>query len=109
MVARNGAGGTLVTPAPVDNWIKGETWDGPKGKFLNITPEELWRLQKILSNKNNSLSQTKKKKTEANAKVYDLIQKTKEHGKMLEIVLVLEKEKVPHRNQEIVQEGERGS
>ena len=51
-------------------------WDGTKEKFLNITPEELWRLQKIFSNKKGGPSQTYKKNTEANAKVYDLNQKT---------------------------------
>ena len=45
-------------------------------KFLNITPEDLWRLQKILSNKKESLSQTYKKNTEANANVCDFNQKT---------------------------------
>ena len=34
---------------------------------MNITPEELRRLQKILSNEKGSLSQTHKKNTEANA------------------------------------------
>ena len=38
--------------------------------------EELWRLQKILSNKMGSLSQTNMKNTEANVQVHDLNQKT---------------------------------
>ena len=53
-----------------------ETWEETKDKFLNITPDELWRLQKILSNKKGTWSQTYKKNTEANAQVYDLNQKT---------------------------------
>ena len=48
-----------------------ETWEETKEKFMNITPEELRRLQKILSNEKGSLSQTHKKNTEANAKIYD--------------------------------------
>ena len=55
---------------------KSETWDGTKEKFLNITPEEFWRLRKILSNKKGGLTQTYKKNTEAKAKVYDHKQKT---------------------------------
>ena len=44
--------------------------------FLHIALDELWKLQKILSSKKGSLSQTYKKNTETNAKVYDLNLKT---------------------------------
>ena len=47
-----------------------------RGKTLQIAPAEMWKLQKILSSRKGSLSQTYKKNTEANRKVYDLNQKT---------------------------------
>ena len=65
---------------------KRETREGTIEEFLNITPEELWRLQKILGNKKGSLNQTCKKITEANAKVYDLNQKTMQASESLAAV-----------------------
>ena len=49
---------------------------GNEREVPDITSEELWRLQKILSNKKGSPSQTFENNTETNAKVYDLNQKT---------------------------------
>ena len=50
------------------------------------TPDELWKLQKNLSCKKGSLSPTFKKNTEANAKVYDLNQKTMQDLHTLAVV-----------------------
>ena len=52
------------------------TWVGTKEKILNIPPADLWSVQKILHDKRGSLSQTYKKNTEGNAKLYDFDQKT---------------------------------
>ena len=53
-----------------------ETWEETKDKVLHSTLDELWNLEKILSNKKCRLSWTNKKNNEANAKVHDLNQKT---------------------------------
>ena len=45
-------------------------------KFLQIAPAEIWKLAKLLSSKTGSPSQTYKKISEANTKVYDLNQRT---------------------------------
>ena len=63
-----------------------ETWEETKDKCLNITPDELWKVQKILSTKRGSLSQTNKKFTEANVKVCDLKQKTMQALSTLAVV-----------------------
>ena len=42
---------------------------------LQNTPAEIWKLQKVLSSRKGSLSQTNKRNIEANTKVYDLNQK----------------------------------
>ena len=69
-----GAGGTLAAPAPqVDNT---ETWAATKEKLLQVAPADLWMLQKILSSKKGSVSQTYKTNSEANTKVYDLNHRT---------------------------------
>ena len=47
-----------------------------QGKILQIAPAELWKLQQLLCSKKGSLSQTHKKVSEANTKVYDLNQRT---------------------------------
>ena len=53
-----------------------EIWENTSENLLRITPAEMWKLQKILSSRKGSVSQTYKKNTEANMKVYDLNQKT---------------------------------
>ena len=53
-----------------------ETSEETKDKFLNITPDELWKVQEIQSSKRGRLSQTYKESSEANVKVCDLKQKT---------------------------------
>ena len=70
---------------------KSQTWERTKDKFLNITSEGLGSLQKILSNKKGSLSQTYKKKTEENAKVCGLNQKTMQALESLAAVAAFEK------------------
>ena len=55
---------------------KSQPWEVTWREFLNVTSEDLWRLQKILHSNKGSLSKTHKTNTEANAKVYDLNQKT---------------------------------
>ena len=55
---------------------KSQPWEVTWREFLNVTSEDLWRLQKILHSNKGSLSKTNKTNTEANAKVYDLNQKT---------------------------------
>ena len=81
-VARVGAGGILAAPASVARQTKVKRGRGPKNKkkkeerkFLNITQEDLRALQKILSNKKDSLSATYKENSEANTRVYDVNQK----------------------------------
>ena len=53
-----------------------ETWRDTKEKILQIAPAELWKMQKILSSKTGSSSQTYKNNTEAKTKVIDLNQRT---------------------------------
>ena len=57
-----------------------------QGHFLNITLDELWKLQTILSSTKGSLSQTYKKNTEANTKVNGLNQQTMQALNNLAIV-----------------------
>ena len=55
---------------------KSQAWEGTRGKLFDATSEDLWNLQKILHSKKGSLGKTYKSNLEANAKVYDLNQKT---------------------------------
>ena len=65
---------TLEAQAPVEKWLRVRRGARKerKERFHNITSEDLWNLHKVSSNKKGSHSQTKRKNTEANAKVYDL-------------------------------------
>ena len=65
---------------------KSQSRERTKEKFLSITPDDLWSLQKILSNKKRSLSHTFLEKTEANAKVYDPNEKTMQALESLAVV-----------------------
>ena len=65
MAARDGANGDTRGTSSSGQADNSDTKEEAKEKFLNITPEELWRPRKILSNKKGSLSENYKKNTEA--------------------------------------------
>ena len=50
--------------------------DRPREKFINVTKEDLWALQRVLVSRKSSLSSTYKKNSGANNKLYDLNQRT---------------------------------
>ena len=66
----DGAGGTLAAPGPE---VRRTT---PIHGKIPGQKTQIWKLQKILSSRKGSVSQTCKKNTQANTKVYDFNQKT---------------------------------
>ena len=55
---------------------KENTPNQDNAKYFVATEQKLWELQRLLNDRNGSLSSTCKKNTEANTRVYDLNQKT---------------------------------
>ena len=62
---------------------KSQTSGEAPGKFLNITCEVVWDVQKVLDGKKASLCKTDKTQTKANDKVCDLNRKTEKALKTL--------------------------